>query len=178
MDQWDIVEFPRGKLKLTNPNRNIVAPILGGILKLIESDWDGWGWHLGIAYQEQTRNGVHGWIILESIGKGVDTHWRSDTDLSRCRTWKWFKHVNAVYAEAFKDEHLGDDYDVNVYFWTGIAIIFRHYWNRRIPRLLDDRYTCWELVQQFAEKMGKPICSPYDVIIICDMIKALKEVNK
>jgi len=76
----------------------------------------------------------------------------------------------------FLQGHINKKYDVAIYFFTALAIIIRHYFNRPIPKLLDQRYSCWELVQEFSIEMGKPILSRYDVVVIVDIIKALKEV--
>ena len=75
----------------------------------------------------------------------------------------------------FFDSHINKRYDVAVYFWTALAIIIRHYFNRPIPKLLDNRFSCWELVQEFTTHCGKPVLSRYDVIILPDMLEALEQ---
>ena len=77
--------------------------------------------------------------------------------------------------DQFRCDYIGKPYDVAIYFWTGLAILIRHFFNHPIPKLLNDRFCCWELVQEFSEAMGKPIQSKYDVIIISDLIKKLQE---
>ena len=48
-----------------------------------------------------------------------------------------------------------------------------------LPRVLDDRYTCWELVYKFARVMGKPIqesagLSASRYPLISDFVRAMK----
>jgi len=163
MRPGDLIEFKRGGL---------VSAVLGGLLKLFERDWDGWGWHVAIAW-ERTYNG---WYILEAIGPGVKTNYYSDATLkARTRSYHWLDKEPTVEAMGqFLQTHIDRAYDVAVYFWTGLAIIIRHYFNRPIPKLLDQRFCCWELAAEFFADMGKPIVSKYDVIIITDILRAIK----
>jgi hypothetical protein len=145
--------------------------ILGGILKRLEPAWDGWGWHLGIAWEK----GVAGWYVLESTGKGVQLSFYSNKYLqenTRCYDWLGVEPPQDK-LDRFLKRYIGKDYDIAIYFWTALAVIIRHYFNRPIPKLLDNRFSCWELVGEFCAEMGKPIVSKYDVIIISDVIRAL-----
>ena len=159
-----IVEFKR---------HGFVSSVLGGLLKLIEPSWDFWGWHLALIIDR----GYDGYYILEATGVGVKVNYYSRKYLDEnTRMWQWLdEELTTEQMSKFLRSHIDKAYDVAVYFWTCLAIIIRHYFNRPIPKLLDNRFDCWELVAEFCAEMGKPIVSKYDVIIITDIIKALKE---
>lgn len=158
-----IVEFKRG---------GFVSKFLGSILKLFERDWDGWGWHLGIAWGDD----FNGWYVLEALSGGVEMNYYSDEYLrENTRVWKWFdKPPLKKKMGKFLLDHINENYDVGVYFWTLAQYLIRHYFNRRIPRLLDNRWTCWELAFWFCREMGKPIQSIYDCPLISDAIRVFK----
>ena len=149
-----------------------VSWFLSRLLKVFERDWNGWGWHLSIAWLQ----GFDGWYILEATSDGVQMNFYDNDYLFHdTRIYKWFDEPPSLVArELFYQQHIGKRYDVAIYFWTGLAILIRHYFNRPIPKLLDQRYSCWELIQEFSTEMGKPIVSRYDVVIITDIIKALE----
>jgi hypothetical protein len=149
------------------------AKILGFLLKIFEPSWDGWGWHLSIAWEKD----VGGWWILEATGDGVEVnYYDNDYLFTDTHIYKWFDKVPSLKKrDDFEASHIGKPYDVAIYFWTGIQYLIRHFFNRRIPRLLDDRFTCWELVFEFAEQMGKPIGSRYDCPMISDFCEAMND---
>ncbi len=166
MNIGTIVEFRR---------TGFIAKILGGILKLFERQWDGWGWHLAIVY-ERADNDI-GWYILEATWPSVEINYYSDEFIwHNCRVYDWFNEPpRKVLLNKFMQEHLGKRYDVLLYPWTTIQYLIRHYINRRIPRLLDDKFTCWELVTEICEYLGKPIQqSKYDCPLISDILPQLQ----
>ena len=159
-----IVEFKR---------EGFVSLVLGNLLKLFERDWDFYGWHLGILWDRA----YDGWYILEATGPGVKVNYYSNSYLEKnSRYWDWLdKEPTRVDMGLFLKEHINQKYDVATYFFTALAIIIRHYFNRPIPKLLDERFSCWELAAEFCADMGEPIVSKYDVILLPDLIKAFKE---
>ncbi len=167
MQRGDIVEFKR---------RGFVSWSLGGLLKFFEKDWDGYGWHTAIAWETAPQ----GWYILEATPSGVKMNWYTNDNLNNhARVWRWFnEEPDSNLMSMFVHKYINKRYDVAIYFWTALAIIIRHYFNRPIPKLLDNRFDCWELVQEFTLDIGDPILSRYDVIIITDLINALKERGK
>jgi len=160
----DIIEFKR---------RGFVSAVLGWLLKRIEKDYDGYGWHTAIAWQPAPQ----GWYILEAIQHGVTLNWYTEENIfNHSRVWTWLKEEpDPVVMSSLLPKYLYKKYDVAIYFWTAVAVIFRHYFNRPIPKLLDNRFDCWELIQEFTMDMEDPILSRYDVIIITDLVKALNE---
>ena len=162
MKRGSLIEFKR---------KGPVSFILGGILKLFERDWDGWGWHLAIAWEKA----YDGWYILEAL-HGVEANYYSQHYLDyNTRSYSWLDKVPTLKKmQVFLDSHINKKYDVAIYFWTTLQYLIRHYFNHRIPRLLDDRFTCWELVFEFCAEMDKPIGSKYDCPIITDALSAFK----
>lgn len=148
----------------------LVFEILSRLVKCFEQKWDRWGWHMAIVFQKESE----GWYVLESQGNGVNINFYSEKFLreNTC-CYEWFdKSPSKVKMGQFLIDYNGKSYDVAVYFWTAFQYLIRHFWNRRIPRLLDDQFTCWELVFEFCEVMGKPIGSKYNCPIITDALKA------
>jgi hypothetical protein len=162
MERFDIVEFKR---------EGLASTILGAVLKVFCPSWDGWGWHLAIAWEKA----YDGWIIFESTGSGVGLNLHYQKELSKkTRCYGWLDCLDEKKMNESYQNHIGKKYDVAVYFWTAAQYLFRHFWNRRIPRLLDDRFTCWELVSEFCEEMGKPIESKYDCPMLPDILQNIK----
>lgn len=163
MTRGDIIEFKR---------QGFVSALLGGFLKLFERDWDGWGWHLAIAWEAAHD----GWFILEAR-HGVEINYFPNRFLKEnTRFYRWLSVPPTMRKmNKFLSEHAGKSYDVTVYFWTALQYLIRHYFNHRIPRLLDDKFTCWELVFEFCDIMGKPVSSKYDCPILIDFIKAVRK---
>ena len=157
----DIVVFKR---------KGPVSFVLGGILKLFVPSWDGKDWHTAPVSKHDNERG---WMICEALAGGVQ---ENPLSLYHDYTvYRWFDEVlDQSKVNKFVADHLGKAYDVAIYFFTALAIIIRHFWNRPIPKLLDRRFSCWELTQEFTTALGKPIVSPYDVVIITDLMKALK----
>jgi hypothetical protein len=85
----------------------------------------------------------------------------------------WLESVDQNKVREFVNKAKGKRYDIAIYFWTSLAIIIRHFFNHRIPKLLDERFDCWELIAEFCDFMNRPIVSKYDTIIITDLVKAL-----
>ena len=166
MEKYNIVEFKRV---------GFVSFIIGSLLKVFEHKWDGWGWHLAVAWERV----FDGWILLEAVAKGVSLNFHSDKELSaNTRSYHWFDKPLTFIDEdavAFYYRHIEKKYDVAVYLWTALQYFARHLLNHRVPRLLDDRFTCWELVSEFCDEMGKPVESKYDCPMLPDILKQLQK---
>ncbi len=167
MKAGDIVTF-RGK-----------GPVFGFfniLLNLFDDYWrslDWKPWHMGILWQET----YGGWYVLEAIGQGVKINYYSTEHLKdNTRCWDWLDGEASMEKRfEFLRGHIDKRYDVGIYFWTMLQYLVRHYFNHRIPRLLDERFTCWELVSEWCEFMEKPIHSKYDCPLITDILKNLEE---
>lgn len=147
--------------------------LLSRLLRLFEREWDGWGWHLAYI----TRISAHGEVtIAESVGSGVR---RSPlTGKNQYRVYTWLDDVNQRKLQAFTTKHLGESYDVAVYFWTMLQYLVLHFFNHQIPRLLDNRYTCWEFVFLMAREMGSPIQSLHRYPFLTDFLKAVRDLDR
>ena len=167
MQPADLIEFRRS---------GFVSAVLGGMLRLLDPEWDGWGWHVGIAWQFH----YHGWYVLESRAGGPEINWYPETWLkANTRSHRWLDFIpDEDDLSSFLNRHIGKKYDVSIYFWTAFQYLIRHFFNHRIPRLLDDRYTCWELAAEFYEELGEPLQSKYDCPMLPDMIRACKRIKE
>lgn len=168
----DLVNAQTGDCAVVR-RRGFTGWFFGSLLKLFVPGWSGWGWHTGILWQE-----LHdGWLVFEALGSGVtQTHYTQQCLEDDCRVYRWLNDAPSEdQLVKFQSGHTGKRYDIAIYFWTTLAVLIRHYINRPIPRLLDNRFSCWELVQEFYEEMGKPVVSKYDVILLPDLLRAFGE---
>lgn len=149
-----------------------VYGILSRLIKIFEPWWDRWGWHVGFICGEDTR----GIFICEAVADGVRIISLKDV-VGEYRIHNWFgdNPPNQEKVNEFVNQVTGARYDVAIYLWTGLQYVFRHLLNRRIPRLLDDRYTCWELCAYVCREMGKPWGTIYDCPLITDMIEVMEK---
>lgn len=156
----DIIEF-KGK--------GPVYEILSRLIWLFERWWDRWGWHTAFVCGEDND----GWLICEAIAQGVSVTPLKNYGLEY-RVHRWFDEPPSKRkVNAYVKSVIGADYDVAIYFWTGLQYLIRHLINHRIPRLLDNRYTCWENVFFFCYEMGNPVQAIYDCPMITDLIKVV-----
>ena len=72
------------------------------------------------------------------------------------RVYPWFdKSPPQKAIDAWVYNRLGALYDPLVYCWTILQYLFAKR-NICIPRILNDRYSCWELAAEFCNDFGKP----------------------
>jgi hypothetical protein len=161
----DILIFKRN-------TKDWVSRVLSWILQRFESDWDRWGWHTGYISSVLSDGTI---ITAEATGNGVQAiTYPTFESLGEIRAYRWLSEPNIQKLEAFTQDHLGRDYDVACYFWTSAQYLILHLFNHPIPRILNDRYTCWELVAAMARAMGKPLQPIHQYPLITDMVKALE----
>jgi hypothetical protein len=152
--------------------KGLVFSILSLLIAIVDSNWRGrkWKpWHCGILWRKDTG----GWYVFEGYAPRSRLHFYANADLKDARFYNWVPFYPK--AEVFLETHIDKPYDVAIYFWTGVQYLIRHYLNHRIPRLLDDRYTCWELISEYASFMGKPVQSRFDCPMIPDILKAIEK---
>jgi hypothetical protein len=147
-------------------------------LTIFEPVWRQWKkarwlpWHCAKAWIK----GYQAWGILEATAEGMRLNWYSIAELKKhARAYRLFETPPPPdQMDVFLKEIIGKPYDVAIYFWTSLQYLIRHYFNHRIPRLLDDRYTCWEGNEKFDSEFGKPWGSPYDCVMITDFMKTVE----
>jgi hypothetical protein len=131
-------------------------------------------WHMGIAWFQDR----YGWYLIEGYAPVVRLHYYSHIELEHTKRFSWLgKSPSEKFKRSFEKKYLGKKYDVAIYFWTMLAYLIRHYWNRRIPRLLDNSYTCWELGDAFCDELNKPWQDEFDCVILTDFLKACDREN-
>lgn len=169
----DILLCDNGKFSMNPKNTNIIGPILSFFIGIFDSEWlkmKRKPWHCRLVISGYGRTA----IVLEALAGGVQQKTIDYIPLEKQRAYRWFDSpINAAKLKAWVDEHEGKPYDVLIYFWTAVQYLFRALWNRRIPRLLDDKYTCWELVMEACEDFDKPMNSKRDCPLITDLCRAL-----
>jgi len=150
-----------------------VAGVISFLISLFDSQWRSLRrkpWHVRLVVSGYGRTA----IVLEALGPGVEEKPIDSIPLDKQQAYRWFNEpINANFLKQWVEDHLGKPYDINAYFWTAFQYLVRHIFNRRIPRMLDNRYHCVELVMEFCEDAGKPMASKYDCPLITDLCKAL-----
>jgi len=166
-------EFQAGDI-LVFKRKGFVSGVFGWLLKRFEQSWDGWGWHMAIAWQKS--EGGFGLWILEAAGEGVRVNLIKNEKLkTEIRAYRWLDEApSGVAMEKFMADKLDKGYDVAVYFWTMIQYLVLHFFNHSIPRLLDNRFTCWELAFFFCREMGKEVESIHKYPILTDFLKKVE----
>ena len=151
----------------------LLATTLGTLIAVFDSDWRHlkWKpWHVRFVSRYYGTSS----IVCESTADGIQENPLTSIPLERQKAYRWFDHTLDIdWLDDWVQAHLGLPYDVMVYPWTAIQYLARAVWNRRIPRLLDDRYTCWENVAEMAEDACKPLHSKRDCPMITDLCRAL-----
>jgi hypothetical protein len=139
--------------------------VLGAALKLFQPDWDRWGWHTGFICQMVDDKP----LIAEALAKGVCIN---TIDNSReYRIYRWLdKEPERYKVICFVNRHKGDRYDVMAYIWTFVQRAFKKW---KLPRLTNDRYTCWEFCEFFCTAFGKPwtMVAPMMFPLISDFLE-------
>lgn len=151
--------------------QGLIYRILSRILKWKRPDWDGWGWHVAIAVEYHKGKG---WMIAEALAGGVKYSWLKGLGLSvadaagvnshgrlfYCSTYKcdyrvishFTRSIHATELRRLIADDIGSKYDVLAYLWTALQIFMLWF-----PRILNNRYTCWEFVFWICRELGKPI---------------------
>lgn len=162
----DIIIFKR------NVNSR-VSRVLSWALQLLENGWDRWGWHTGYISEVLPDGTI---ITVEAlIGEGVKTvTYPSLEALGDVRAYRWIDQLSLDALETFTKKHIGRQYDMVCYFWTIIQRILLKFSNHLIPRKMNDKYTCWELVCAMARAMEKPLQPINRYPLISDMERALE----
>ena len=151
--------------------QGFIFRVLSWLLKQFEKGYVAWGWHLAIAVEYHKQKG---WLIAESIAGGVTLSWL-DQKKQHFRSYKWFdQHIHSSEVRRFIADRAGCSYDVGCYFWTMLQYLVLHFLNHSLPRVLNRRYSCWELIFEFCREMGKPLQPLHRYPLISDFMKGMK----
>ena len=151
-----------------------IAAVLSLLIKLCDpwarQNWDRWGWHLSFISGWDDKDG---WLNTEASGDGDRT-----VPLKllggEYQVKNWFTvPLTQTEVDKFLDCHAADTgplytskaqtvinrikYDYFSYFWTAIYVLS----GRRLPRLIDYRDNCWELVFDMAYWFHDPFTGQY-----------------
>ncbi len=148
---------------------------LSFLLGLFDPDWRRLlrkPWHVGIItsrlYSEYPE-----YLLLESVAEGVIERPFYTAGLNY-RIFRWLdQEPDYFQVRTFVEQTKGCKYDVAIYFLTAITYLVRRIWNHRLPKVLDNRFSCWELLAEFVAFCGKPLVSFYDVPMISDILRSL-----
>jgi len=164
------MELQRGDIILfrgSGPVFNFLSTLLG----IFDKKWKRLKkkpWHAAFIADEVASH----YTIGESVSKGVTEAWLDED--AEFKVYRWLDSEPPKYkVQKFLLDRAYDRYDLSIYFWTALFYLVRHYFNHRIPKLLNNHFSCWELAGEFCAEMGKPLASKYDTFFITDILKAL-----
>lgn len=105
---------------------------------------------------------VVGWskgrpVVFEHIKPYCLVGFRTVQQGEDCKIYTLPKNINPKNLSLFLGQRINKKYDVGVYFWTIAQYIILRTCNHSIPRILNDRFTCWELSFEFARASGQPL---------------------
>ena len=153
LKRGDILEFKAGKLAS-------ISGLLAALLKRFNPEWTAYGWHLSVVFCRLYND----YLIIDAAPAGVRLVLLSEMKagykmhrLLPCEP-RFYTMLNAV------KKLNGARYDYIAYIWTALYIIT----GRRLPRIANKRFTCWELVYQIYGLIGYPLALDYQYPIIAD----------
>jgi hypothetical protein len=154
LKRGDILEFAGNRKKWS------LSGVLAAILRRCSPKWSGWGWHLAIVMLRLHNE----YMILEATPQGAQLRLLSSIhgDFNIHRFLSYEPHINTMLKAARTLS--GARYDYLAYIWTAIYILT----GGHIPRIIDRRYTCWELVYYVYDLIGCPLCQEWQYPTICD----------
>jgi hypothetical protein len=150
-----------------------VSGLLARFLARIDKFWDGWGWHMAYVHDVLPDESI---IVAEAkIGRGVQLTKYADRDsLGDIRAYRWIDGLIPTELESYTQKHIGCAYDMACYFWTGLQLVIRKLLGLSIPRINNNKYTCWELVCDMTHYMGKPLQPVRIYPVITEMVRVLE----
>lgn len=114
-----------------------------------------------------------GGSIFEGYFPEARTRHISDLAPGSYRVYRWFPEpLDPGRVALFVNSRMGTRYDIDCYFWT-----FWYYLLRglvRIPRIINNRFTCWEICADLALWFGRPWHDMYSYPLITNFLKAMK----
>jgi len=166
----DIVLFDLNK----NPG---ISRVCSALLAICDSRWrkrDRKFWHTAIVSRKDRKLG---WMIFEG-----NTPCTREIPLASCGShelYRWFdKPVTQAKMRQFVEKYTGRSYDAAVYILTALTYLLHRYFNIHLPRILDDKYTCWELVYDACFYLGKPLGETHNYPMLPDMLESLESTNE
>ncbi len=142
--------------------KGFLYEILSRLIKMKHPEWDRWGWHMALVVDYHKS---YGWMLAEAMADGVGYGWLKQKS-SKWRVVNWCGDVPAIEVRRFAADRMGCKYDVMAYIWTALQEIMPWF-----PRIVNNRYTCWELVYEFCREMGCAVQKPHKYPVITDIVK-------
>jgi len=161
----DILIFKR------DPNDRL-AGVLSAVLKVFYPRWDRYGWHM--AFITRWHNGKNDWVVCEATWPKVRQNYLSLMGEFRAYRWLDKEPDYEDQIKPFLKWCLGCPYDVWKYIWTIACGLLHRLFRINLGRWDNDEYMCWELVEEFAEHMGKPFTVKNITLLLPDIQKILE----
>ena len=161
MKSGDIIAFK---------GNGIIFRVLSFLLGRFDKDWrerEWKPWHLAFVVEYHRRE--KRWAIAEAVATGVKISWLDEID-NEYKVHSYFdKPILAIRMREFVADRLGEHYDIVAYIWT----ILQYFWPS-FPRIINNRWTCWELAAYFCRVFGKPWQPLLRYPLITDFLRAME----
>ncbi len=144
----------------------LFAFILAWLIKhLKEPNWDMRYWHMAPVIAND--------LIIDAQWPKLKRTRISDCLKREIRAYRIMDLPAEDKLAGFAKEHIGRRYDWFVYILTTLAQLFRPMFD--FPRIIDLRFTCWEITFDFCDDMGLDISPPYNYPFITDFLRYVGE---
>ncbi|MDD5081730.1 MAG: hypothetical protein PHU08_00010 [Dehalococcoidales bacterium] len=143
IDLGDIVTCKRGT-KFPECLYTIPLPLA---LKHYYPEWDMWDWHT------MPIINLNPLQVLSAEPGGVRI--RNLSDYPEYRIYRWLPNPpEGTDVAVFVSQRLGCGYDFTAYPLAALQRVVINWWH--MPRILNSRYYCWELTDEFCTCFGRP----------------------
>ncbi len=167
-------QLKRGDLVLFKGN-GFLFTTLSFLLCLFDSDWRKYSpkpWHCAFV-SRVIGESEPSYMIAEAWNPKVRER-LFEPSIEDCKIYRWLdREQTSTQIESFLAQTMGARYDISIYFLTSLQYLARHLWNRPILRLLDNRFSCWEVDCDAMLIFGRGLMSMYDCPMMPDMLRGL-----
>ena len=157
-------DLMNGDIILTSCDNPIMRPlkwVLGKLVPEYASLPEKW-WHMAFVSDARKEIICEGWFPRVRLTRLLLN--------KHCKVYRWFDEPPAkVDIDRFVGRYVGKHYDISCYVWT----ILYYLTGKRLPRIYNRRFTCWEIVADLCLYFGEPWHDMYGYPLISDFIKAV-----
>ena len=154
------------------------------LLSIFDKEWRNLKnkpWHMGKLW----RRNAFGWFVFEGVTPCSDIRFHSFAELSKCRIYRVSRvPVTEKFKTKMEERYRYKKYDIIVYGsttfqylilraveWFQKTFIPWHKFTISLWRVLNDRYTCWELCEAMDRDAGIDWCKRSRYPLITDFLK-------
>jgi hypothetical protein len=112
-------------------------------------------------------------FLFEGYFPEARTRHISELPQGTYRVYRWFSEpLDPGRLAEFIKSREGARYDIDCYFWTFWFYMLKGW--IRLPRIINNRFTCWEICADLALWFGDPWDDMYSYPLITNFLKAMR----